>query len=235
MAAAILAPSPATADPSQFRSVPGQALDARTLFEPMPQTALLFGTALKLVPRQHAQARAQFATGFQLRVFRVAGPGVRPAVLAEFDPCLVYLGTVFQFSGNRSLDEINLGRLSDLGWLTLQEGRTPQNGQFLMVAEPLVERHDLFRVEKGSAMERYFERGIYFEVAPGGEAIAMETANAALKEARQRWSRVLHEAKRNDPELDCVHLAKAASTEDAPQLVDAEACLRGETGSPGLI
>lgn len=234
-AAAIVAPSPAAADPSHFRSVPGQALDARTLFEPMPQTAFRLGTALKLVPRQHAQARAQFATGFQVRVFRVDGPGMRPAVLAEFDPCLVYLGTVFQFSGNSNLDEVNLGGLDDLGWLTLQEGRMPQNGRFLIVAEPLVERHDLFRVEKGSAMDRYFERGIYFEVAPGGNSIDMNTVNTALKEARQHWSRVLNEAKRNEPDLDCVHLAKAASTDQAPQLAEVETCLRGGTESPSLI
>lgn len=222
----LLAPTPASAEPSRFHTLPVQALDAHALFEPLRKTALPLGTALKLVPSQQAAAREHFAKGFQVRVFRVTGPGTLPAVLAEFEPCLVYLGQLFQFRGGNDLDEVSLGRLAELNWLTLQVGRAPENGRFLLVAEPLGQQHDLFRIEKGEkgqAIEKYFATGLYFEVAPDG-SIGVATANAELEAARQRWSMILDAAKKNDASLDCVRTAEFALPDTLGWLTDAQVC-----------
>jgi hypothetical protein len=220
---ALLMSAPAAAQPSLFHSVQVQALDARSLFEPLRQTAVQHGAALKLVPRQQAAARDQFTRGFQVRVFRVTGPATRPEVLAEFEPCLVYLGTLFQFRGRSDLDEVSLGRLTDLGWLSLQSGHAPEKGQFLLVAEPLGERHDLLRIEKGLAMQKYFASGLYFEVVPEG-SIAESVVKRELDAARQRWRVILASARQNDASLDCVRTAEFASPDAPAWLADAEVC-----------
>ncbi len=207
--AGLLAPVPVSAEASRFTPVPDRSLDARVLFEPLSTTTLTRGTALKLVPRQGKAAREQFAKGFQVRVFRIAGSDKVPAVLWEFEPCLVFWGNVFQFRGGSDVEEVNLGLLSGLGWLTLQEGRAPTNGRYLLVAEQLDERSDLFRIERGHAMGRYFDKGMYFEVE-ADRNIDPAAVAAELTAARARRDKVLVSAKQNDPSLNCVRSAAAA-------------------------
>lgn len=203
-----LAPVPASADASRFKPVPDSSLDARVLFEPLSTTTLIRGTALRLVSRQGKVAREQFAKGFQVRVFRVAGPGKAPPALWEFEPCLVFWGKVFQFRGSNDIEEVSLGLLSGLGWLTLQEGLAPTNGRYLLVAEQLDDRSDLFRIERGHAMDRYFNNGMYFEVAAERNIDPADVV-AELAAARARRDKALMSARQNDPSLTCVRSAEA--------------------------
>lgn len=95
--------------------------------------------------------REQVALGFQVRVLRVNGTGRLPDFLAKFEPCQVFLGSLFQFKSIGSSIEINLGSLKSLSWLALERGRAPENGRYLIVAEPLGRDASLIRVQRGAA------------------------------------------------------------------------------------
>lgn len=205
--ASALASPMALADESQFTSKSVTSLHAENFFARLPDAVIPLGTQLKLAIKDPELAHKQFPKGFQVRVFRLNENETKPKFLEEFDPCLVFLGVVTQFTSSDKLSEINLGSIEGLDWLTLQKGEKPKNGLYLLVAESLNRNTNLVRIEKKS-IPNYFLNAIYFEVKPPHDNIPQKTIDDELEKSRKYWDAVKAAAKKNDSSLDCLSVAK---------------------------
>lgn len=204
------------AEPSQFTSSPLRTLDATAMLE--KPSGFTIGQFLRFIPLQTKTAKDLMAAGFQIRLFRVEAEDRRPEVVAEFEPCLVFLGAIFQFPGAGPLPiELNLGRLQSIGWLSLVDGQQPTRGRYRLVVEPLGRKAELIRIERG-AVDKFFAQSFYFEVSPGGP-IAQAEVTLELTRAVADRQRVLEAARRNDPSLDCVRLADQSGSSGIARLL----------------
>lgn len=216
----------AAAEQAKFRMVTAELLDASALFEPLGRRVLTLGEALKLVPRPDAAAKAQFRKGFQVRIYRVAAMGTTPRPLGTFEPCLVFVGNRYAVGGSGGMDEFTLP-FYDPGWLTLANGRAPEPGHYLMVAEVLGNQNPIVRIDRGPASKAlgdYFKTGIYFEVTPPAQPLDVARVEAALKQGREFWAAAEAAAKVNANDRDCIQLVGQQASDPDLLLADALAC-----------
>lgn len=188
----------AFAQASQFTPGKLHVVDARAAFAPALKTSLVTGERLPLPMGASPEARQLFRQGFQVRIFRVEGPGQLPRELRFFDPCLVFFGVVFPYAGSNAV-EASVPSF-DRSWLAVADGAV-QAGHFLLVVERDGNRDPLFRLEK-ARMKAYFDAGFHFEVRPGRPLTAAEIATE-LEESRAYQRQVLERASLNRPDITC--------------------------------
>jgi hypothetical protein len=213
----------AWADASRFKTTKVDVLPAAEIFSSVASVQVDLGKELTLPLKKSAAARAALAKGFQLRVLRMVGAGDLPVELAEFYPCVVYIGSVHKFKSSASMEEIDLGRLEQLSWLELVRDNPAKPGRFLIVVEPLGDDAQLIRVERGMAQDQYFKGAIRLEVAPP-TGISQASINKAVDDGAVTWALAMTAAKVNDPSQDCMgKRAESVVTGDETKV----ACLTG--------
>ena len=215
-----------------FRMVEVEVLQVRNLFHAL-NGSFAFGSSLTLVRQGSEDALKRLSKGFQLRIIRVADRDAKPKPDATFQPCLVYLSSVFRFPAvapdGELPTEFSIGSLSDLGWLTLSKGEAPKPGYFLIVVEPLAPSPpkpiEFLRLEDrdGKTADRYFAAGVRFQVMPGA-SITPAMVDKALEGAKRAMTNNKIEAEKNDRDHDCVRTTEFGSPDAPVWLADARVC-----------
>lgn len=193
----------AWAEASRFRVLPVDVLSPSEIFSSVTSIQVDLGKELILPLKKSVTARSALMKGFQLRVLRMLGAGNFPVGLAEFYPCIVYIGSVHKFQSSAPMEEIRLGRLEQLSWLELVRDGPAKVGRFLIVVEPLGDDAQLIRVERGKAQEQYFKGAIRLDVAPPS-GISQANINKAVDDGAVMWALAMTAAKVNDPSQDCM-------------------------------
>jgi hypothetical protein len=197
----------AHAQASKFAPGKVHVVDARAAFAPALKTSLVTGERLPLPMGASPEARQLFQHGFQVRIFRLDGPGQLPRDLRFFDPCLVFFGVVFPYAGSNAV-EASVPSF-DQSWLAVDANGTVQPGYFLLVVERDGNRDPLFRLDK-ARLKEYFNAGFHFEVRPGRPMTAAEIATEQ-QESREYLRQVMTRADLNRPDITCFRLEARGS------------------------
>lgn len=223
--AATLTPALAWCQTSQFAPGTAQVIRATDFVQEAPGVQFAFGSDLKLtLQTSNATAKAFAHKPFRVRIFPLDAAEQADA-RAFFDPCHVFRASVTERFQVKSGSVINIGPLSQLGWLTLTRGAPPRPGRYLLVFEDGTDPEWLFRLNKGDRA-LYFSLGLRIEVLPPPALTPAAVNNElARQEAEAHLIRV--DAKDNTSAHRCYRaqrFAGASAIATDTTLLKLEAC-----------